>query len=46
VAALPFLNLPFFVGPINGIIVSLIVYSLIGSFYKEKVTADGELVKE
>ncbi len=46
VAAAPFLNLPFFVGPINGIIVSLIVYSVIGTFYKGKTTADAELVKE
>jgi cytosine permease len=46
VAAAPFLNLPFFVGPINGIIVSLIVYSVIGTFYKEKAAADTEPVKE
>lgn len=46
VAAAPFLNIPFFVGPINGIIVSLIVYSVIGSFYKEKAEADTVPVKE
>lgn len=30
VEALPFLSIPFFVGPINGIVISLILYALIG----------------
>jgi cytosine permease len=46
VAAAPFLNVPFFVGPINGIVVSLIMYSVIGTFYKEKAVTDAEPVKE
>ena len=29
VEAMPFLNVPFFVGPINGIVVSLIVYVIL-----------------
>ena len=29
VAALPFLNTPFFVGPVNGIVVSLVLYVLL-----------------
>ena len=35
VAALPFLGTPFFVGPINGIIVSLVLYSVLGSLVKK-----------
>lgn len=30
VEALPFLNIPFFVGPVNGIVVSLVLYAILG----------------
>ncbi len=33
VEKLPFLNIPFFVGPINGIIVSLITYTILGTVF-------------
>lgn len=36
VAALPFLNTPFFVGPVNGIIVSLVLYVLLYKIILEK----------
>ena len=36
VAALPFLNTPFFVGPVNGIIVSLVLYVLLSKIFPEK----------
>lgn len=36
VAALPFLNTPFFVGPVNGIIVSLVLYVLLYKIIPEK----------
>jgi len=36
VQALPFLNLAFFVGPINGIIVSLIAYAVLGALLESK----------
>ena len=36
VAALPFLNTPFFVGPVNGIIVSLVLYVLLSKIIPEK----------
>ena len=34
VEAMPFLNIPFFVGPINGIVVSLIVYVILAKITK------------
>ncbi len=36
VAALPFLNTPFFVGPVNGIVVSLVLYVLLAKLLPEK----------
>ncbi len=36
VAVLPFLNTPFFVGPVNGIIVSLVLYVLLSKIIPEK----------
>lgn len=36
VEALPFLNIPFFVGPVNGIVVSLVLYVLISKAVSEK----------
>ena len=36
VAAVPFLNTPFFVGPVNGIIVSLVSYVLLAKILPEK----------
>ena len=30
VEALPFLNIPFFVGPVNGIVISLVLYAILG----------------
>lgn len=36
VEALPFLNVPFFVGPVNGIVVSLVVYVLICKMTQKK----------
>ena len=36
VAALPFLNTPFFVGPVNGIIVSLVLYVLLSKIIPAK----------
>lgn len=36
VEALPFLNMPFFVGPVNGIVVSLVLYVLISKAVSEK----------
>jgi cytosine permease len=34
VEAVPFLNMPFFVGPVNGIVVAFIVYLIIASVFK------------
>lgn len=36
VEALPFLNIPFFVGPVNGIVVSLVIYVVISKLLPEK----------
>ena len=36
VAALPWLNVPFFVGPVNGIIVSLVLYVILTKLMPEK----------
>jgi cytosine permease len=36
VKKLPFLNIPFFVGPINGIIVSLAAYAILGRGFTAK----------
>ena len=36
VAALPFLNTPFFVGPVNGIVVSLVLYVILAKVIPEK----------
>ncbi len=36
VAALPFLNVPFFVGPVNGIIVSLVFYVILAKIFPAK----------
>ena len=36
VEALPFLNIPFFVGPVNGIVVSLVLYAVLGRGTAEK----------
>jgi len=36
VEKLPFLNVPFFVGPINGIIVSLVAYAILGRGFETK----------
>ncbi len=36
VAAVPFLNTPFFVGPVNGIIVSLVIYVILAKITKKK----------
>ncbi len=35
VAAVPFLNTPFFVGPVNGIVVSLVVYVILAKITKK-----------
>ena len=40
VEKLPFLNVPFFVGPINGIIVSLIAYTVLGMGVETKKTQE------
>ncbi len=34
VAAMPFLNTPFFVGPVNGIVLSLVVYAILKKIIK------------
>ena len=39
VEALPFLNWPFFVGPVNGIVVSLVLYVILAKVFPEKETA-------
>lgn len=39
VAAMPFLNWPFFVGPINGIVVSLVLYVILAKVFPEKESA-------
>ena len=39
VAALPFLNTPFFVGPVNGIVVSLVLYVILAKVMPEKKNA-------
>ncbi len=36
VAAMPFLNVPFFVGPVNGIIVSLVLYVILAKIMPKK----------
>ena len=36
VAAMPFLNIPFFVGPVNGIVVSLILYVILAKIMPKK----------
>lgn len=36
VAAMPFLNLPFFVGPVNGIVVSLVLYVILAKLMPKK----------
>ena len=36
---MPFLNWPFFVGPVNGIIVSLVLYVILAKVFPEKKTA-------
>ena len=36
VAAMPFLNVPFFVGPVNGIIVSLVLYVVLAKIMPKK----------
>lgn len=38
VEAVPFLNWPFFVGPVNGIVVSLILYVILANLIPEKKT--------
>ena len=35
-AALPFLNWPFFVGPVNGIVVSLVLYVILAKVFPAK----------
>ena len=39
VEAMPFLNWPLFVGPVNGIIVSLVLYVILAKVFPEKKTA-------
>ncbi len=36
VAAMPFLNVPFFVGPVNGIVVSLVLYVILAKIMPKK----------
>jgi len=36
VAAMPFLNVPFFVGPVNGIVVSLVLYVILAKLMPKK----------
>lgn len=36
VAAAPFLNVPFFVGPVNGIVVSLVLYVILAKLFTRK----------
>lgn len=36
VAAMPFLNIPFFVGPVNGIVVSLVLYVILAKIMPKK----------
>ncbi len=36
VEAMPFLNIPFFVGPVNGIVISLVLYVIISKVMPEK----------
>ena len=36
VEALPFLNVPFFVGPVNGIVVSLVFYVILAKLFPAK----------
>lgn len=38
VAAMPFLNTPFFVGPVNGIVVSLVLYVILAKVMPDKRT--------
>lgn len=46
VEALPFLNVSFFVGPINGIIVSLVAYAIIGTVIQGEQPAKTIIGKE
>jgi len=46
VEMLPFLNVPFFVGPINGIIVSLVAYSVLGWGLKAEKPQETMINKE
>jgi len=39
VESVPFLNIPFFVGPVNGIVVSLILYVILAKLFPEKKQA-------
>ena len=36
VAAVPFLNTPFFVGPVNGIVISLVLYVILAAIFPKK----------
>ena len=36
VQAAPFLNIPFFVGPVNGIVVSLVLYVILAALFPKK----------
>lgn len=45
VEKLPFLNVSFFVGPINGIIVSLVAYTIFGTIFKSKKSEEQPLNK-
>lgn len=36
IAAVPFLNTPFFVGPVNGIVVSLVLYVILAAIFPKK----------
>ena len=36
VAAVPFLNTPFFVGPVNGIVISLVLYVILADIFPKK----------
>lgn len=36
IAAMPFLNIPFFVGPVNGIVISLVLYAILAKVFSKK----------
>ena len=36
VEAMPFLNIPFFVGPVNGIVLSLVLYAILAKVMPKK----------